>query len=86
MTTTKRHKHPGQCTTGTVYTKEQAKAKLAEMGYTYNGALYVWELPNGEGGRLEWTPDYCNPDAFDSGTAFQLRSHHGAVTPIPLGD
>jgi hypothetical protein len=67
-----------------VYTKAQAHAKLTELGYRYNSALYVWELPNGEGGRLEWTADFCNPGAFDSGTSFQLRNHLGGVTEIPM--
>lgn len=80
----KKHTHPGTCTTGTVFTKDQAKGKLVELGYRYNSDLYIWVLPSGEGGRLEWTPDYCNPNNFNGGTSFQLRSPLGGVTAIEL--
>lgn len=86
MTTTQKHrKHPERCTTGTLFTKEQAYAKLAEMGYTFDTERFEWVDAAGQvGGRLVWSPDFCNPDDCTTGTSFWLRSPAGVITPLEL--
>lgn len=71
--------------TKTVYTTEQAKAKLTELGYIFDAKQSVWVTADGAiGGRLEWVPDYTNPNDFNAGTSFSLRSPFGPVTAIEL--
>lgn len=76
--------HPGPCTTSTLCTADSVRDKLIQMGYRFSTTSYEWEMAGAVGGRLEWVPDYCNPNAFDVGTKFWLRSHTGTVTPVEL--
>lgn len=65
------HTHIGQCSQGTV-TREQAEAKLRELGFTFHPESIEWKRGDTRG-RLSMTPDYCNPDNTNVGTAFALR-------------
>lgn len=84
--------HLGRCTgERPVFTREQAVARLREMGYEFNYERADWQLEGAHPdddharGRLAWTPDYCRPDEPDRGTEFFLRKPWGLGVVRILG-
>ena len=55
------------------WTVQQAREQLTALGFSFDTSRMIWVNNDGDGGRLEWVPDYNNPAATTSGTSFYLR-------------
>lgn len=66
------HTHPGPCTEGRTYTRDEAVARLAELGYAFDerrcdfwrGDAVGTDGEPADRGRLGCIPDYCTPDEY----------------------
>lgn len=76
------HTHIGRCTTGPLFTREDAEVVLTAAGFTWNAERVDWERGD-ERGRLCWQPDYCNPNDTKHGTVwFLTRPHNEGTIPV----
>jgi hypothetical protein len=82
MSTKQGHTHIGRCTVGPLFTREDAEAALAELGFTFNTERFDYEKGDLRG-RLSWRPDYCHPEDVEHGTEwFLTRPYHEGTIPI----
>lgn len=92
MATRPDHDHAGRCTDGPLFTRDQAVARLTEMGYRFHEVradFYRGDpgSDNWDRGRLAWAPDFCDTDNThpNTGTRFWLRRPYdlGTVEVLP---
>ncbi|GAB3081156.1 hypothetical protein GCM10027053_52180 [Intrasporangium mesophilum] len=85
------HRHIGQCTTGPLFSRDDAERRLVDLGFTFNAERGDWQRGDevaadgqpAERGRLAWQPDYCHPDDVERGARWWLsRPYRGGDIPL----